>query len=86
MEKRRLNFNHPKDVGLNYWSHLKFTWSESSRSLGICFVMFIHGIFPPIFDNKFSEYIKNAQKRINKIPRPTPKAWGDSATTTRFEE
>ena len=52
MEKRRLNFNHPKDVGLNYWSHLKFTWGESLRSLGMLFVMIIHGIFPPFFDNK----------------------------------
>jgi hypothetical protein len=86
MEKRRLNFNHPKDVGLNYWSHLKFTWGESLRSLGMFFVMIIHGIFPPIFDNKFSEYIKKAQKRINKISITTPKAWGDSSTTIRFEE
>jgi len=67
MEKRRLNFNHPKDVGLNYWPHLKFTWGESLRSLGMFFVMIIHGIFPPIFDHKFSEYIKKAQERINNI-------------------
>jgi hypothetical protein len=30
-------------------------------------VMFIHGIFPPLFDLLFSEYIKKAQERIDKI-------------------
>ena len=86
MEKRRLNFNHPKDVGLNYWPHLKFTWGESLRSLGMCFVMFTHGVFPPIFDYKFAKYIKKAQERINKVSKITPEAWGDSLTTSRFEE
>ena len=62
-----LNFNHPKDVGFNYYEHLKFTWMESIRALGMSLVMFIHGIFPPLFDLLFSEYIKKAQERIDKI-------------------
>ena len=41
-----LNFEHPKDVGLNYYDHLKFTWKESFLALGMSLIMFIHGIFP----------------------------------------
>ena len=62
-----LNFNHPKDVGFNYYDHLKFTWKESILALGMSLVMFIHGIFPPLFDLLFSDYIKKAQERIDKI-------------------
>ena len=62
-----LNLYHTKDVGFNYYEHLKFTWMESIRALGMSLVMFIHGIFPPLFDLLFSEYIKKAQERIDKI-------------------
>ena len=62
-----LNFKHPKDVGLSYISHLKFTWQESARSLVACFVMFMHGIFPPLFDLWYSEHIEKAQERIDKL-------------------
>ena len=62
-----LNLEHPKDVGLSYYEHLKFTWKESILALGMSLVMFIHGIFPPLFDLIFSDYIKKAQERITKI-------------------
>ena len=62
-----LNFKHPKDVGLSYISHLKFTWQESTRSLVAVFVMFVHGIFPPLFDLWYSEHIKKAQERIDRL-------------------
>ncbi len=58
------NFKHPKDVGMGYIRHLKFSWCESIRSLGICVVMFIHGIIPFILDRKFSNYIEKASERI----------------------
>ena len=62
-----LNFKHPKDVGLSYISHLKFTWQESIRSLVAAFMMFVHGIFPPLFDLWYSEHIKKAQERIDRL-------------------
>ena len=62
-----LNFNHPKDVGLGYYDHLKFTWLESIRSLKATFVMFVHGIFPPLFDLWYSEHIRKAQERIDNV-------------------
>ena len=65
----KLNFEHPKDVGLNYFSHLKFTWQESARSLVACYVMFMHGIFPPLLDLWYSEHIKKAQERIDNLGR-----------------
>ena len=62
-----LNFKHPKDVGLSYISHLKFTWHDSIRSLVAAFMMFVHGIFPPLFDLWYSEHIKKAQERIDRL-------------------
>ena len=62
-----LNFEHPGDVGLDYFSHLKFTWKESIMALCISLIMFIHGIFPPLFALIFSGYIKKAQERIDKL-------------------
>ncbi len=62
-----LNVKHPKDVGLSYISHLKFTWQESIRSLVAAFMMFVHGIFPPLFDLWYSEHIKKAQERIDRL-------------------
>ena len=61
------NFTHPKDVGMKYVNHLKFSWGESIRSLGICIVMFIHGIFPFILDKAFSKYVDKASDRIKTV-------------------
>ena len=61
------NFKHPKDTGMGYVHHLKFSWCESIRSLGICIVMLIHGIFPFILDKTFSKYIDKASDRIKTI-------------------
>lgn len=62
-----LNFRHPSDVGLGYFAHMRFTWGESVRALGMGVVMFVHGIFPPVFDKDFSAYVKKAQERIDGI-------------------
>ena len=62
-----LNFNHPTDVGLNYFQHLCFTWKESVRALGASVVMFLHGIFPPLFDLWYREYIRKTQERIDNV-------------------
>ena len=62
-----LNFDHPKDVGLSYLRHLCFTWKESIRCLVASVVMFIHGIFPPLFDLWYSDHVKKAQERIDKL-------------------
>ena len=61
------NFTHPKDVGMGYIHHLKFSWYESIRSFGICIVMLIHGIFPFILDKTFSKYIDKASDRIKTV-------------------
>ena len=61
------NFSHPKDVHLKYMSHLKFAWFESIRSVGICIVMLIHGVFPFIMDKTFSNYIDKASHRIKTV-------------------
>ena len=61
------NFKHPCDVNLTYYAHLCFTWKESARSLLACVVMFIHGIFPPILDWWYNDYITKAKERIDKV-------------------
>ncbi len=67
LNKMTLNFNHPKDVDMGYWKHLKFAWAEMFRLGCMEFVMFVHGLFPFIWDKKFSKYIKNAQKRMEHV-------------------
>jgi len=59
-----LNFEHPGDVGLDYFSHLKFTWKESMLLLTASVVMFLHGIFPPLFDFWYTEYLRKTQERV----------------------
>ena len=62
-----LNFKHPSDVNLSYIEHLMFTWKESARAFIAALVMFIHGIFPPLLDWWYSEYIKKAKRRIDNL-------------------
>ena len=52
-----LNRKHPKDVGMTYFSHLKFAWNESKEAWCMGVVMFVHGLFPWIWDWKFSHGI-----------------------------
>lgn len=59
-----MNREHPKDVGLTYWKHLKFTWSEAVRLECMSGVMFVHGLIPWIWDWRFNKYLNDAQKRI----------------------
>lgn len=61
------NFKHPKDVNFTYMEHLCFTWKESARALLASLIMFIHGIFPPLFDCWYNEYINKAKERVDKI-------------------
>ena len=60
-----MNFNHPKDVGLNYWQHLIFAWKEAFFAMITFFIMILHGIVPWVFDINFTDYIKGAQDRLN---------------------
>jgi len=62
-----LNFKHPCDVNLTYFEHLCFTWKESARSLLAFVIMFIHGIFPPLLDWWYNDYITKAKERIDKV-------------------
>jgi len=52
---------------MGYWKHLRFAWAEMLRLGCMEFVMFVHGLFPFIWDKKFSKYIKNAQKRMEHV-------------------
>ncbi len=52
---------------MGYWRHLKFAWAEMFCLGCMEFVMFVHGLFPFIWDKKFSKYIKNAQKRMEHV-------------------
>mgnify|MGYP003632685870 FL=1 len=59
-----INKKHPGDVGLTYWTHLKFAWGECIRLIYMSFIMFIHGLCPWVWDWKYNEYISQAKKRI----------------------
>ena len=73
-----LNREHPKDVGLTYFSHLKFAWLESIHALRIFVLMFVHGLIPWIWDWEFSKYLGEAKKRIDPQHevRKNKKTWG----------
>jgi|OM-RGC.v1.034116269 hypothetical protein len=60
-----MNKEHPKDVGLTYWQHLKFAWGECFRLGCMEFVMFVHGLIPWVWDWKYSQFINEAKKRID---------------------
>ena len=60
-----LNRKHPKDVGLTYFSHLKFAWNETKEAWWMGVVMFVHGLLPWIWDWKFSQYLNDAKKRVD---------------------
>ena len=62
-----INFKHLKDVKINYFKHLRFTWFESIRGIIIMIGLIIHGVFPFILPNMFSSYIEGANKRIKTI-------------------
>ena len=62
-----MNFKHLRDVKLNYMRHLIFTWVEGIRGIIIMIALFIHGVFPFIFYDMFSSYIKGASDRIKKL-------------------
>ena len=64
-----INKEHPKDVGLGYFSHLKFAWCEMIRLECMAIVMFVHGVIPWVWDNKFSDYLDKAKSRVRSITR-----------------
>ena len=77
---------HLKQVNATYRSHLKFAWGEAIRCVFMSIILFIHGLIPYLFPNRFSKFILVAQKRIDKFQGTTSSAWGDSSTTSSFEE
>ena len=62
-----IDLKHLKDVKLNYFKHLRFTWFESIRGLLVMIGLIIHGVFPFILGNMFSSYIKGASIRVKEI-------------------
>lgn len=42
-------YKHPKDVGMTYGEHMKFSFHLSSIFLKASYQAFIHGIFPEIY-------------------------------------
>lgn len=51
--------SHLNDVGHTYFSHLKRAWKLS-------FVLFVHGLFPNIWETKASDEICNNNNNANK--------------------
>ena len=60
-----LNQEHPKDVGLTYFSHLKFAWLESIHAFRIFLLMFVHGLIPWVWSWVFNQYLDDAKKRVD---------------------
>ena len=73
-----LNREHPKDVGLTYFTHLKFAWLESIHAFRIFLLMFVHGLIPWIWSWVFNQYLDDAKKRVGPQheERKNKKSWG----------
>jgi len=71
-----INTEHPRDVGLTYFQHLKFAWFESIYAFRIFLLMFIHGLLPWIWDWKFNEYLDDAKKRVEPQDKVRKNSWG----------
>lgn len=51
-------FTHPKEHNMTYFQHLTRAWHYGFRSL-LCFIfLFIHGLFPILFETNGSDMIK----------------------------
>ena len=71
-----LNRKHPKDVGMTYFSHLKFAWNESKEAWWMGVVMFVHGLIPWVWDWEFNQYLKDAKKRVEPQDTVRKSSWG----------
>ena len=68
-----MNKNHLKEKDMGYFKHLKGALKEAFRCGIAADLLFIHSIFPCFFDNYFSKYINETQKRVN-----PNSSWGDT--------
>jgi hypothetical protein len=59
-----LNKNHLKEQKLTYFQHLRNALKEAFRAGIVVNILFIHAVFPFIFDNYFSRYIKRTNMRL----------------------
>ena len=73
-----LNYEHPKDVGMSYFAHLKFAWNESKEAWWMGIVMFVHGLIPWVWDWEFNQYLNEAKKRVEPQDEVRQNSWGDS--------
>ena len=60
-------FQHPKNVCLTYWQHMKFSLYLSYKFFIASIVAFIHAIYPDIFITNSSDIIKELSHEMKKI-------------------
>ncbi|MFZ5551800.1 MAG: DUF6356 family protein [Bacteroidota bacterium] len=57
---------HPKEVGLNYFTHLIFAFWVIARLIAGVFTCFVHAFFPFMFTTTTSGIIKELHSKIEK--------------------
>ena len=67
-----MNKNHLKEKDMGYFKHLKGALKEAFRCGIAADLLFIHGLFPWIFDKYFSSYIARAHRKLSN------EAWGST--------
>lgn len=55
---------HPKEFGMTYFQHLKFSMKWSLRFFFLTFVSFIHAILPFVLTTTASDVVKDIHKDI----------------------
>ena len=67
-----MNRKHLKQQNTTYFRHLKHAWKEAIYCGIAADLLFIHGLFPWIFDKYFSSYIARAHRKLSN------EAWGST--------
>lgn len=60
-------FNHPKNVCLTYYSHLRFSLKNSFKLAIASFKAFIHAIYPDIFITSTHDAIEDVYNDLQTI-------------------
>lgn len=60
--------DHPKAVGMNYFSHFFFAWVVGFRLLAGFLMCAVHSFFPFVFTTTTSKMIKDLHSKLDERP------------------
>lgn len=55
---------HPKEVGMNYFSHFLYAWTVTGRLFYLIIACMIHSFFPFLFTNTTSNMVEKLHREF----------------------